>query len=403
MNPDPNNSTGSFPAVPLGPTGQHSQPQGQPQQGQQPGQFGQPQPGQPQPDQPWMQRGPGQQWPTGPNPALGGPAPKKFNTGLIVGIIAGVVVLGLLFVVGVGVLLLKANEKSSEASVTGQSGQQGAGQSVPAYAQPVMDYLNAIAAGDADKAKTVVTASSSYGQDTLLTNQVLQASSGKISNPTLGDPGREYGGLASVNASYTLDGKTVSQRYSVKKINDQWKVELYSYPRISVNTSLKTILVNGVSVPLTSSAYAFNVFPGTYVVQTPVSKYIVAQKQTVAVTDELTASSSTVALPADPTEAAKTEISKQVNAEIDRCGSKERNLTKCPLYSSEKTGKWVVKTYPTLDVTKGYDNLWNVSTAKTGSADLVGTANPYMELKDRSISLSAKANVDGDTLSVVIN
>lgn len=221
----------------LGP-GQGQVSPGQPgfQQGYQPtgGYAGQAGPPQAHQGPPPYQQGPG-----GPPPyGMAPPPQKKSSTGLVLGIVGGVV--ALLLIAGVGGYFYVMNSRPDSM---------------------VKEYFEALAAGDADKALSY--AANEPTDTTLLTDEVLKASNalGAITDVSITSRSEK-----TVRVSYRIGGQLDSVNYEVVKTDDGWKMREVAFP-LGVTGTVKNVPleINGARVKDAEDAL---VFPGTYELST---------------------------------------------------------------------------------------------------------------------------------------
>ena len=264
-------------------------PQGYPPQGGQPGrppyppqgyppQQGRPPQGYPQPGYPPQQgyapqppyaggpQGPGYGMPPGGpqpygagQPGQPGQQPPKKRTGLFVLIGAGALAL-ILAVVAVAVNLGGRDDTTGG----GGTGGGGGGSSAPAAAsasQAVEGYLQAVAAGDAQKALSYA-ADPSAVSTTYITPEMLAASA-KLAPMTGIQVGPSDPDATSVAATYRLGTADVATSFDVMKgSDDAWKL-------VSVASDLDLSAVQDESIPMLMNgvkveAGSFSVLPGAY-------------------------------------------------------------------------------------------------------------------------------------------
>ena len=252
--------------------------QGYPGQGGQPGHGGQGgygQPGQGQGGYPPPGGQPGQPGqspygqPTGPqfNPtsttpgAYGTPpgGPGSGGGKKLLWIILAAVAAFLVLVIIVVVALVASGDDESSSTASGGSG-SGTKVKTGTQDEAVRSYLQAVAAGDAKKALSVVGTKPAF--DDLLTDEVLAESKklGGISNINVPKVSNEYSTI--VNASYDVGDQSVSQTYYVTKTADGYAVKDMGngidLTRVRANT-LK-MMINGKDV----TNDKVWLFPGTY-------------------------------------------------------------------------------------------------------------------------------------------
>lgn len=239
-----------------------------PQQGQ-PGQQGQPaygsasapqfgQPGQPNPY--GTQAAPQYGQPGGPAQFSSQPpsgASSGSNKKLLIGIVAGVLVLAL-----VGLAIFFATRKKTTAGPGPTDPSSSAAAANPGDA--VKGYLEAIAGGNAETALSY--AKTTPTDTTFLTDAVLKTAmtNSPITDIKVSAPADSYS-YANVGYSYKLGTRQINDDMSVEKIGDVWKV---SDVAADVNlgsysfTGKVPMMLNGVAV----NASKIYLFPGTYTV-----------------------------------------------------------------------------------------------------------------------------------------
>ncbi|MGV8848931.1 MAG: hypothetical protein ACOH16_05225 [Propionibacteriaceae bacterium] len=212
--------------------------------------------------------------PAGRNPAgpSGGPVPNPYGAptpnlyagpgvppprpsrppkrkGLLIGLIAGGVALLLIAVIGVvGSLRMAADAASTEPDKASKS------------ATALKGYLDALAAGDADKAKRY--AMNPPAESPFLTGDFLKSTLAK--NPITEvavEAKTDYGTSSFASASYRIGSTLVQGRYELTKVGKVWKLD-------DVVTTVKRptywgklpVTINGTAAPSDSLAF----FPGVY-------------------------------------------------------------------------------------------------------------------------------------------
>lgn len=179
-------------------------------------------------------------------PPPGGPVPpkKKLSTGALIAIIAGGVVL-LAIIVALAWAFLKPG-----------GGFAGLGGESPSAS--VENYLTALSESDAEAARGYI---DSYEGDTLLTNEVLQASNSlaPISDITVGEAVEIGPEQFRVNTTFTLGDEPVERTFEVWTINETIIID--GVARFSLTTfDTLGLTVNGADYDGEST----NVFPGAY-------------------------------------------------------------------------------------------------------------------------------------------
>jgi hypothetical protein len=212
--------------------------------------------------------------PAGPNPAgpSGGPVPNPYGAptpnlyagpgvppqgppkapkrkGLLVGLIAGGVALLLIAVIGVVVSLrMAADAASTEPDKASKS------------ATALKGYLDALAAGDADKAKRY--AMNPPADSPLLTTDFLKSTLAK--NPITEidvETKTDYGTTSYASASYRIGSTLVQGRYELTKVGKVWKLdEVVTTVKRPTYWGKLPVTINGTTAPTDSLAF----FPGVY-------------------------------------------------------------------------------------------------------------------------------------------
>lgn len=183
-----------------------------------------------------------------------GPAPTNNRKPLIIGIIAVVVVL-MLIAGAVVVFRVLGSKPSMEPEKVSKS------------TDAVQGYLEALAAGDADKAKQY--AMNPPAESALLTNDFLKASLAKNPITEIQVPEEsDYGATAFVSATYKIGSTVVQGSYDVTKVGTVWKLnDVVASAKRPTYWGSFPVTINDVVVPTGSIA----LFPGTYALGTGTS------------------------------------------------------------------------------------------------------------------------------------
>ena len=250
----------SAPAYPSQPSGP-AQTVPFPQQGANP--YGAPQSP---PRPPFGQPGANPAGPTGgpvPNP-YGAPTPNQYagagvppqgpptapkRTGLLIGLVAGGVALLLIAVIGVVVFMRMAADAASTAPDKASKS-----------STALTGYLEALAAGDADKAKLY--ALNPPADSPLLTSDFLKASLAKnpITEVTV-EAKTDYGTTSYTSASYRIGSTLVQGSYQLTKVGKVWKLEdVVTTAKRPTYWGKLPVTINGTVAPADTLAF----FPGVY-------------------------------------------------------------------------------------------------------------------------------------------
>jgi hypothetical protein len=195
-------------------------------------------------------------YPPAPPLAYAGPAipstrraPKKKGKGPLIGLIAGGVALVLVIAAVVAVFLIqKATPASTEPDKVTKS------------TAALQGYLQALAAGNADKAKQYAT--NPPADSPLLTNDFLAASIAK--NPITEiqvDPQNDSGTSAYLTASYKVGGTLVQGNYQLTKVAKLWRLNTV-VATVDRPTYWGTVgvTINGTTAPTSQLSF----FPGVF-------------------------------------------------------------------------------------------------------------------------------------------
>ncbi len=186
-----------------------------------------------------------------------GSAPAKSRKGLIIGILAGVVALILVAVISVVIFVQtqKANAANTapDKAIKSTTALQG--------------YLEALAAGDADKAKQY--AMNPPADSPLLTNEFLKNSVTK--NPITEirvDPMTDYGNTSFTTASYRIGTSLVQGNYEMTKVGNVWKVnDIVASDKRPAEWGKLAVAINGT----VATGDTVTLFPGVYELSTGTS------------------------------------------------------------------------------------------------------------------------------------
>ncbi len=185
-----------------------------------------------------------------------GPAPRKKSAGRVAGVILGALVLVLVVAASAYYLLVvNAAPSSTEPGRT------------TASTAALQGYLDALAAGDADKAKQY--AVTAPADSPLLTNDFLKATVAKSPVTDIHvDAHKDVGTSTYLSASYKLAGTLVQASYQLTKVGTIWKLDdvVTTVDRPSYWGTLG-VTINGTSAPSTK----ISLFPGVYQLATGTS------------------------------------------------------------------------------------------------------------------------------------
>ncbi|MXN61213.1 hypothetical protein GR184_01095 [Bacillus sp. BGMRC0062] len=276
----------------------------------------------------------------------------------------------------------------------------------------------------------------STSERALLTDEVYGAAENRISSYEIKDT-RIDGDHATVNATVTQDGVTTP--VDVPMVSDSrnglfksWRVDeaagvpLYQSFSVEVPAGVSELTVNGQKVAVDEQGEAhstqFTVLPGDYAVAvSSTSKYVTYGGEQVA---EIRAGSaplsSGMAFQQSFTPALEQDVTKQLNAQLDKCAqTAEFEPEGCPfeysIYGDKKDYRnpvWSIEKYPTYSVSRSPFDSGEISftTTKSGEARLDYQHNEEYDDDEpadwsdedttTSISTSGTVVVSGDKLTV---
>ncbi len=228
------------------------------------------------------------------------------------------------------------------------------------------EYLSAIASGDYDEANNIAGTQLDEQQSVLLTNEAAQADNATISNAQITSVEKASDGSAIVSVSYTIDGSTVTDSFTMVSSGSQflvfsdWTISTPLIKQISVYSSsaVSELDINGVTVTAdnavsssTSDTLTFLVYPGTYTVSVADSTYITSDSLSIN-----TSEASTMAyLEVEATDALIDELQTAVDDLLQTCvASTDADPEGCPFgmwYTSDRyrNYEWSISESPEVD------------------------------------------------------
>ena len=368
------------------------------QQPVQPGPYGQQGPSLYGPPPGGARPGSGYPYPAQPYGTPGRPVPKKKGKGLLVGLIVGAA--ALILVVAAGVAYVVTTQNAPVSTEPGKATKATAA---------LQGYLEALAAGDADKAKLY--AMNAPGDSPFLTSDFLKAEVAK--NPVTEiqvDAQKDIGTTAYLSASYKLGGTLVQGNFQLTKVAKIWKLN-------SVATTVDRpsswgnlgITVNGTA----AAASQLILFPGVYQLATGTT-LLSFDQSTFTVKDPDDYVSALASSQPALTDAGKKLMLSQSQAWLTQClAVQDTNPKDCgmntPLPDGATLAPGTLKrtvdsgTAPFADATPriSYDDPTKITMSgyvsiKVTAADTVG--NTY----SGSTSVTdAEGTISGDTITVV--
>ncbi len=269
----------------------------------------------------------------------------------------------------------------------------------------VESYLDAIVAGDASDALAIGGVEESTGERVLLTDAVLKATEGRITGYTITQFGSS-GDTAIVTADIDQDGVTEETAYELTKSGttalffDNWNLEPVWLPSVAIGVSpgIDEIDVNGTTVELSSDAQEIGyvdllVFPGDYVIANAGDdEWLSAEPQTVQA--GLSAVTGDARLSLEPTAKFTSSVDEQVAEYLAGCAAQKiLDPDDCPIrvydYGTITDVVWTIDEPAVTSLGSMYDDEWDLSTDKRGSATVTYTNTDY-----RGQATPEKATVD---------
>jgi hypothetical protein len=332
--------------------------------------------------------------PTGPTPRK----KKKKGSGPVIAVVVGVLVLLLIGGAAVYYLLaLKATPASTEPD------------KATASTAALQGYLDAVAAGNADKAKQY--AMNAPADSPLLTNDFLKATLAKnpITEITV-DAYKDLGTSAYLTANYKLGGTLVQGSYQLTKVGKIWKLNdvVSTVDRPSYWGTLG-VTINGTTAP----AGKLSFFPGVYQLATGTS--LLSFDQTSFTVNEPSdyVSALTSSEPA-LTDAGKKLMISQAQAWLTQClGVQDTNPKDCgmntPLPDNAKLAAGSLKrtvdgtTAPFSDATPqvSYDDPKKVTMSGNVSIKITAADTSGNTYSGTTSVSSVVGTIDGETITVV--
>lgn len=293
----------------------------------------------------------------------------------------------------------------------------------------VEKYLDRLADGDAEGALSIADVDVPAEERQLLTNDVLGAAKALPTDITVADADVS-GDQATVSATFDLGGSKSTTDFSLVKSGktalffDDWKLQSPELSYLAVETpGLTTVKVNGIDVDTDGSQLALPAFPALYEVglaeQTELISADPIEARTFfagSVDDADMEGVEPALLEAQPTDAFRSEVDKQVKTLIDSCAQKTvAQPDGCPFGSYSAEGydatniKWSISSYPTVTVADSssdpyYDlgettgpnggPAWAVTSVTEGEAFVTGNYDSFFD-DDGTFDDTVTFSVDG--------
>ena len=299
-------------------------------------------------------------------------------------------------------------------------------------------YFSELSDGDAEGALKMADVDVPTEQRQLLTNDVLGAAKALPKDVTVEDADVN-GNSATVTATYDVGGSKGTTSFSLHKAGkkalffDDWRLQAPELFYLSVETpGLSKVKINGIDIETSESGLALPAFPGMYTIG-------LSEETDLVSADEIEARAffaeegdmegyEPALLAAQPTDAFRTEVNKQVKTLIDSCAKKTvAQPDGCPFgsYSAESYDatniKWSISSYPTAIVGdpsgEGYFDpegstgpnggpAWPISTETTGEAFVTGKYDSFFDESDTfddTVTFSVDGTAEIVDGKVVIN
>ncbi|OCG74730.1 hypothetical protein [Microbacterium sediminis] len=238
-----------------------------------------------------------------------------------------------------------------------------AGRGPAAVAQ---EYVELIAAGQAEAAGAAVDPNVPSADRAFLTDEVLGSATSTISDVRV-EGGEGSGDVRGVTVTYRLDGVDQTASLDVERTGNEWLVlENWRVTTpLVVEAQVGTdgtggATIGGVEVPIDDEFFGTGtvyLYPGVYEVEPAASDFFAADPATLLATSEPSGDAGYAVLDFRPTDALETEAEAQVAALLDECAAQGIGRPDdCPLYTyvypSDTPVAWEITSYPTLTVSE---------------------------------------------------
>lgn len=232
----------------------------------------------------------------------------------------------------------------------------------------VEKYLNSLSAGDAEGAMEIADVDVPTEQRQLLTNDILGEATALPSDISVASAD-VTGDQAVVSATFDLGGSKSTADFSLVRSGktalffDDWTLQSPELANLTVGTpGQSTVKVNGTDVDTDGTQVSLPAFPGLYSVElSETSDLVTADPVEARVffagSADATSDAEPPVLSAQPTDAFRAEVDKQVKTLVDSCATKTvAQPDGCPFgsYSAESYDatniKWSISSYPSVTV-----------------------------------------------------
>ncbi|ROR83025.1 hypothetical protein SAMN06295974_3571 [Plantibacter flavus] len=285
--------------------------------------------------------------------------------------------------------------------------------------QQVRNYLDAVVAGDASRAMELADISASSSDRVLLSDDVLQATTSRITGYRVIEVTSEQGRTA-VEVELDQDGRKIRSDYGlvaegkVGLVFDSWRLETVRLPSLALELpeGIDEVMVNEQPIDVSDvirselGTVSLPVFPGAYTLALPEdSEWVTGSTARLLATAEGGRSLTEGALELEPTEALVEEVDRQVDEVLASCAAATTlRPDGCPFSVYAFTADvsdvhWSITKEPTIEITQRLRGGLAFTTAENGEAAVTYTSNARyfggpMSGTDR-ISVDGKIDLDG--------
>lgn len=189
-------------------------------------------------------------------------------------------------------------------------------------------YADAVNSGDMKKANEIAKVRVPKGaREELLDPRFIESSPDKVSNVKVGQVDRK-GDTAQIDMSYTISGQEHSMKLHAEKKGkkglffDDWQMQGPQVQPVTLDTPANKLKVNGEELDVEPGTAVYAMYPGTYDIESPDSKFLSGDKQSISLgylSDQDKEEPQEVRLRADVKDELNKEVEKLVNKKIDEC------------------------------------------------------------------------------------
>lgn len=188
-------------------------------------------------------------------------------------------------------------------------------------------YADAVNSGDMEKANKIAKVRIPKGaREDLLDPRFINASPDKLSDLKVGDTERS-GNTARITMSYTVQGQEHSMQLHAEKKGkkglffDNWELQGPQVQPVTIDLPVSEMKVNDENFTTDVGSGVFALYPGTYNIEVPESKYLkgASKSITLGFADDPQKEPESVSLYVSPKEAFQKEVQSLVNKEIKKC------------------------------------------------------------------------------------